>query len=54
MKNGHFNAGHCQMLWADFGREIYFLQIKSAYKTWKLLKADNYLNRGRKNYFKKE
>lgn len=45
MKNGHFNYTNCQMLWADFGRFIYHLQLWEAYKTWKLIKADDYLNR---------
>lgn len=45
MKNKYFNPAHCQMLWADFGRFVYKFQLYEAYKTWKLLKADDYLNR---------
>lgn len=45
MKNGQFNPGHYQMLWADFGRAIYRFKPRRVYRIWKLLKADNYLNR---------
>lgn len=41
----HFSARHCQMLWADFGRNIYHFRFMKTYKTWKLLKKDIYLNR---------
>lgn len=41
----HFNAAHCQMLWAFFGRDIYHLRFREAYKHWKELKKNIYLNR---------
>lgn len=45
MKNGEFNPSYCQMLWADFGRSVYRFEFSKAYKSWKLLKSVNYLQK---------